>query len=49
MPSGPSLPVTGGNLAPVVGVGATALIAGIGLILAGRRRPNSAKGPHQAL
>lgn len=41
-PSAPSLPVTGGNLAPVVGLGATTLAAGIGLVFAGRRRSESA-------
>ncbi|RQX05479.1 cell wall anchor protein, partial [Micromonospora inaquosa] len=37
-PSGPSLPVTGSAVAPIVGIGATALVAGIGLVAAGRRR-----------
>ena len=37
-PSGPSLPVTGDRLVPIVGTGAAALIGGIGLLLAGRRR-----------
>ncbi|MEH0829186.1 MULTISPECIES: LPXTG cell wall anchor domain-containing protein, partial [unclassified Micromonospora] len=37
-PSGPSLPVTGDRLVPIVGTGAAALIGGVGLLLAGRRR-----------
>ncbi|MEV4830564.1 LPXTG cell wall anchor domain-containing protein [Micromonospora sp. NPDC049257] len=36
--SGPSLPVTGDSLAPLVGTGGVALIAGVGLLLVGRRR-----------
>ena len=37
-PSGPSLPVTGDRLPPIVGTAGAALIAGVGLLLAGRRR-----------
>ena len=37
--SGPSLPLTGDSLTPIVGTGGAALIAGVGLLLATRRKP----------
>ncbi|MFI0796942.1 LPXTG cell wall anchor domain-containing protein [Micromonospora rubida] len=36
--SGPSLPVTGDSVAPLVGTAGVALVAGVGLLLAGRRK-----------
>ncbi|MEU9510900.1 LPXTG cell wall anchor domain-containing protein [Micromonospora sp. NPDC048170] len=36
--SGPSLPVTGDSIAPLVGTGGVALVAGVALLLAGRRK-----------
>ncbi|MCG5466657.1 LPXTG cell wall anchor domain-containing protein [Micromonospora sp. MED01] len=35
----PSLPVTGGSIAPIAATGGAALIAGIALLRAGRRKP----------